>query len=119
MHIVTKSYKVSHRLMSKDERATIYDVTDGIPSPHTKKKYAYYFSCLNKQWSSYLCHWLKHLVIRFLRIYQTCMSAAEGHVSIPENSNLTRLLNQLLSELWKAGRIDRAAIDRILDAGKR
>lgn len=47
------------------------------------------------------------------------MSAAEGHVSIPENSNLTRLLNQLLSELWKAGRIDRAAIDRILEAGKK
>jgi hypothetical protein len=47
------------------------------------------------------------------------MSAAEGHVSIPENFNLTRLLNQLLSELWKAGRIDRAAIDRILDAGKK
>ena len=47
------------------------------------------------------------------------MSAAEGNVNIPENSNLTRLLNQLLSELWKAGRIDRAAIDRILEAGKK
>ncbi|MGH9975662.1 MAG: hypothetical protein ACRD8Z_07475 [Nitrososphaeraceae archaeon] len=47
------------------------------------------------------------------------MSAAEGNVNIPENSNLTGLLNQLLSELWKAGRIDRAAIDKILDAGKR
>jgi hypothetical protein len=45
------------------------------------------------------------------------MSAAEGNVNIPENS-LTTLLNQLLSELWKAGRIDRAAIDRILEAGK-
>jgi hypothetical protein len=47
------------------------------------------------------------------------MSAAEGNVNIPENSNLTTLLNQLLSELWKAGRIDRAAIDRILEAGKK
>jgi hypothetical protein len=47
------------------------------------------------------------------------MSAAEGKVSIPENSNLPRLLNQLLSELWKAGRLDRAAIDRIIDAGKK
>lgn len=55
----------------------------------------------------------------YLHIFRSGMSAAEGHVSIPENSNLTRLLNQLLSELWKAGRIDRAAIDRILDAGKK
>ena len=47
------------------------------------------------------------------------MSAAEGNVNIPENSNLTRLLNQLLSELWKAGRLDKAAIDRILEAGKK
>lgn len=47
------------------------------------------------------------------------MSAAEGNVNIPENSNLTRLLNQLLSELWKAARLDRAAIDRILEAGKK
>jgi hypothetical protein len=47
------------------------------------------------------------------------MSAAEGNVNIPENSNLTRLLNQLLSELWKAGNLDRAAIDRILEAGKK
>ena len=47
------------------------------------------------------------------------MSAAEGKVNIPENSNLTTLLNQLLSELWKAGRLDRAAIDRILEAGKK
>jgi len=47
------------------------------------------------------------------------MSAAEGNVNIPENSNLTRLLNQLLSELWKAGRLDIAAIDRILEAGKK
>jgi hypothetical protein len=47
------------------------------------------------------------------------MSAAEGNVNIPENSNLTRLLNQLFSELWKAGRLDRAAIDRILEAGKK
>jgi hypothetical protein len=47
------------------------------------------------------------------------MSAAEGNVNIRENSNLTTLLNQLLSELWKARRIDRAAIDRILDAGKK
>jgi hypothetical protein len=38
------------------------------------------------------------------------MSAAEGNVNITENS-LTTLLNQLLSELWKAERIDRAAID--------
>lgn len=47
------------------------------------------------------------------------MSASEGNVNIPENSDLTRLLNQLLSELWKAGRIDRAAIDRIIEAGKK
>jgi hypothetical protein len=47
------------------------------------------------------------------------MSVAEGNVNIPENSNLTMLLNQLLSELWKAGRIDRAAIERILEAGKK
>ena len=47
------------------------------------------------------------------------MSASEGKVNIPENSNLTRLLNQLLSELWKAGRLDRGAIDRILEAGKK
>ena len=37
------------------------------------------------------------------------MSAAEGNVNIPENSNLTRLLNQLLSELWKAGRLDKGS----------
>jgi hypothetical protein len=47
------------------------------------------------------------------------MSAEEGNVNIPENSNLTTLLNQLLSELWKAGRLDKAAIDRILEAGKK
>lgn len=66
-----------------------------------------------------VCYPLKHLVIMIPRTYQTGMSAAEGNVNIPENSNLTGLLNQLLSELWKAGRIDRAAIDKILDAGKR
>ena len=48
------------------------------------------------------------------------MSAQKVNVNIPENSNLTRLLNQLLSGLWKAGRLQQSrTIDRILEAGKK
>jgi hypothetical protein len=40
------------------------------------------------------------------------------NVTIPEGSELRRILERLLTELWASGWLDSTSIHKIIDAGK-
>lgn len=46
------------------------------------------------------------------------MSGEPPDLNIPEGYDMRRIIQRLLHELWISNRLDKAAVERIKDAGK-